>query len=98
MDMELICVHSCVNWSNSSIYFNGYHLPPTSHPSCQPFIHFPSCSSPFLFVSRVVSQNRRPDLQLTSQLVNHYSVTPLVPPKNSIISLNIGNYLGVVDD
>ena len=79
MDMELICVHSCVNWSNSSIYFNGYHLPPTSHPYFQPFIHFPSCSSPFLFVSRVVSQNKRPDLQLTSQLVDHYSVTTLFP-------------------
>ena len=74
MDMELMCSFMCKLVQFINIYFNSYHLFPTSHSSFQPFIHFPSCSSPFLFVFRVVSQNKRPDLQLTSQLVDHYSV------------------------
>ena len=78
MDMELICVHSCVNWSNSSIYFNGYHFLPLHTRHSNPsyiFIHVLHLS----FVFRVVSQNKRPDLQLTSQLVDHYSVTTPFP-------------------
>ena len=44
----------------------------------------------FTFICfRVVSQNKRPDLQLTSQLVDHYSVTTLFPSQEwELVSCN----------
>ena len=59
-----------------------------SHQFISPSSHFtpviPTLSTfSFMFFTficfRVVSQNKRPDLQLTSQLVDHYSVTTPFP-------------------